>query len=1173
MEGALNLDHLRLALGEGLFLPSPEELQRRLADAEVELFLRRGAVDDDLLATAWYLHAVGTTRVALDIYPVERQLRANQVSAHIFDLALSASERGEVERHEMTFAAQVGYLRGGLHPNAVALYRQRPPLDPMLRRLVHQLEPGEDGGYPERPPSDPLLQDAPGEVSLDVGSALVALDRRRLFPRLDQLRSEADQLRNMVDVTDLIDTPYGAAARVVEGCFELLVHLTYDRPDRLERARQLFDGAVDPPHAQMDLDSRWVAAHLRDIADDLSSTSIWAHRPPSVPPAAAKAMTLGDPAVLSLWPPQLDLLKRTPNPLEPDVRRLLLSFPTSAGKTLIAQYLVAAHVAAGAGSACVVVPTHSLGRELQRDLDRRLGTLGAHVEDAGPLGLPLPSGAPAVVMTPEKLAAHLRNEPERLLNDFSLFLIDEAHLLGDTERGWVLESALGFLHGATRTSHHRIILLSAALGNRAHVSAWLSLDGAPAETFHHDWRGPRRAHALFGTDADWDRAEITPPGPKGKLTRQSVPLHGTVHIRTGPNKHRSLRTTQPIGAMVRERRQQTDKWKRSARSDPQYRIRARMATALGAHGSVLIVEPTKQAAQRTAVAVADELQNDVVEAAPLVALATTRLGSNHPLIAPLRRGVGFHHAALPDDIQAELEDGIRNGILRYLVATTTLIEGINFPVRSVLIGERGYRTKDGFVTTLDAPKLLNAIGRSGRAGRETEGWVVLALTEPFTQQSFAPLTVDDSELTAVSRLSTTEALDALAAFEALLRQGEDAIMEAAGTAVADFISHVWFIADALDELRITAENPVQLGIESTLAWQQLTSLDQNRWRGLADLALRRYEEAPEAQRRRWARTGTSLNSASRLETIAGEVRTALSAVADRNNPVAAFRLVSGGDRLERLLDLREGRFRAFRPRRNAPADRALAVDIRALIVDWLQGRELDRLGETHLSEVSDESYRYEQLSEFISSVLEHFLPWLLSTVVAWVNEGLDDEARLCPDLPAYVRHGVDRPVALELARAGVRSRRLAHVVAGTAATFTTLPVQEWLAETDVRTWGVMFDASPSELADLLFFTRARDARITSRVLAGETIDIALVGVSPTPAGPATLQEVDETAPARVAAFRGDRLIGYVGAALHDDVSRLLAVGVPLTCTLTDDQALQVRINDPADRAAWFPTAT
>ena len=121
---------------------------------------------------------------------------------------------------------------------------------------------------------------------------MLALDRKRLFGgRLRELQREAGQMARIVSVTDLIDTPYGSAARVIEGCNNLIVHLTYNQPDRLERARQLFGEGTDPPYAQFDLDSRWVAAHLRDIADDLGTTSVWAHLPPSVPPTAARAMT------------------------------------------------------------------------------------------------------------------------------------------------------------------------------------------------------------------------------------------------------------------------------------------------------------------------------------------------------------------------------------------------------------------------------------------------------------------------------------------------------------------------------------------------------------------------------------------------------------------------------------------------------------------------------------------------------------------------------------------------------------------------------------------------------------------------------------------------------------------------------------------------------------------
>ena len=98
---------------------------------------------------------------------------------------------------------------------------------------------------------------------------------------------------------------------------------------------------------------------------------------------------------------------------------------------------------------------------------------------------------------------------------------------------------------------------------------------------------------------------------------------------------------------------------------------------------------------------------------------------------------------------------------------------------------------------------------------------MLSLNEEFSPRRSTPLTADDEDLTATSRLSTEEALEALAAFEELVRQGQDAIMQTADGAAADFIAHVWFVANALSELERATADPMRLSIESTLAWQQL----------------------------------------------------------------------------------------------------------------------------------------------------------------------------------------------------------------------------------------------------------------------------------------------------------------------------------------------------------------
>ena len=53
-------------------------------------------------------------------------------------------------------------------------------------------------------------------------------------------------------------------------------------------------------------------------------------------------------------------------------------------------------------------------------------------------------------MTPEKLAARMRSDPTGLLSDFGMFVIDEAHLVADSNRGWRLEETLSLLHHVTR---------------------------------------------------------------------------------------------------------------------------------------------------------------------------------------------------------------------------------------------------------------------------------------------------------------------------------------------------------------------------------------------------------------------------------------------------------------------------------------------------------------------------------------------------------------------------------------------------------------------------------------------------------------------------------------------------------------------------------------------------
>ena len=66
----------------------------------------------------------------------------------------------------------------------------------------------------------------------------------------------------------------------------------------------------------------------------------------------------------------------------------------------------------------------------------------------------------------------------------------------------------------------------------------------------------------------------------------------------------------------------------------------------------------------------------------------TEISPAFQLIETLNHGVGVHHAGLSDDVRMLMEWLAENGTLRMLCATSTIAQGINFPVSSVFLASR-----------------------------------------------------------------------------------------------------------------------------------------------------------------------------------------------------------------------------------------------------------------------------------------------------------------------------------------------------------------------------------------------------------------------------------------------------------------------------------------------------
>ena len=1136
MDRALNLELLSSAVGDHDRLPDPGTLRQLLADTEISLFVQSGKVEQRLLDTGWYLQAVATARADLGIYDVPRQRQAHQVSGHIFDLALQSTEDlTPIERLRLTFAAQIGYIGGDLSPNAAALSR-RAPL-----------------------PAAPFEWSEPGQMSLEAGVLVLAFDRAALSPLLDARLAQLRDLESRIG--ELAATPFAAVDGVIRGSRALIRYLTYGNQQHLEEAQQRFAAAVGTETAEADVDSRWVAAHLRRLSDKLRTASAWNALPPDLP-GLARAMTLGDPPVLSLWPPQLSFLAGTEDassPLDPEVRRLMLSFPTSAGKTLLAQILIAGHAASTeVGDVCVVAPTHSLCRELGQSLSRRLRILGSELHIEGPVGFEQPKhpSARVTVMTPEKLAGLLRSDPVRLLHQYKMFVIDEAHLVAAPGRGWRLEETLSLIHHFTVDTDHRILVLSAALGNQSHFVQWMTAGEEEPVMHHTEWRGPRRLTAVYTNPADWDNATDEPPRGN-RLARQHVPLYGNIHLRTGDTST-PLRFTEPVGTLVRYRNKKGE-WVRDGQESTTERERlVPLIVHASSSGPVLVVQPTRVEAQRLAEDVANALDGEDTAILSLADLARARLTEAHPLTRIVGKGVAFHHAALPVDIQAEIEDAVRSGQIRILAATSTLIAGVNLPFKTVVIGRRSFPGNDG-EQVIDAADLLNAVGRAGRAGRETEGWMILAeQSARYSDSMFGPLQRTGDELDIRSTITTEAALEGLSDFESLSRTAQDAIFRNYDAAADGFLSFVWFVAQTLEDLElVTSTDEIVKVIKRTLAWQQLNPDQRRGLERAASSAFKAFEAHPREQRERWSRSSASLHTARILDTVAEQLLERLDSAPIMNpddlHAVIAF--ILDDETLTTLIELPENRLRGFKPYRTAPLDKMIDVDLRDLLLDWVKGDEIQELADRHLADITNETYRSEALTEFSASVFEHHLPWTLGVVLQWADIRLDEagsEHRLPEHLSEAIHYGVSTSTALDLMRGGIRSRRLAGAVAAQADCRTLAgepSLRDWLADQTITQWIEAFNASRTELDDLLAFARTPGSQIISSVLNGSTRVLAIHASDQSidTETRATLKpqpDVLDPAPIQVAASTGV-VIGTIRPAEHAEVSQLLRMGVQL----------------------------
>lgn len=381
----------------------------------------------------------------------------------------------------------------------------------------------------------------------------------------------------------------------------------------------------------------------------------------------------------------------------------------------------------------------------------------------------------------------------------------------------------------------------------------------------------------------------------------------------------------------------------------------------------------------------------------------------------LRAGAVVHHGDLPQETREVLEELLTDHQVRMVLCTSTLAEGVNLPIRTMVLYSIRRGSKNGVTTSMLARDIKNLVGRAGRAGSSTRGLVVCvnpdqwsdigpvasgepgepvegALIDLLRRLEYAVVTSEE-QLTNDVLEATPQLLSLVDGIDATLIElihdelGADEFMRIAQSLAADT-----FAAKQADEdqrslltrvFQLRASRLLAMKSSGRLNWAHETGGRPRLVDSVIDSLYPRYD--------RWATTDSVVDSPF-LEAILGWAR---------EQPGIADSITEAYEKLD-LIDIESSLLQMM----------TLWIEGRTFLeISTATGIAMDKLLKIHTSLVL---YDLATLIEQAFAILQKYLQS--------IDDSLSPTATALPD---YLRYGVSTPAARDLLASGMRHRRAA----------------------------------------------------------------------------------------------------------------------------------------------------
>ena len=385
----------------------------------------------------------------------------------------------------------------------------------------------------------------------------------------------------------------------------------------------------------------------------------------------------------------------------------------------------------------------------------------------------------------------------------------------------------------------------------------------------------------------------------------------------------------------------------------------------------------------------------------------------------LHAGAVLHHGDIPQETREVLEALLRRGDVRFAICTSTLAEGVNLPIRTLVLYSVQRRRRRGPPENLLARDIKNLVGRAGRAGATTKGLVICANPEQWPIVEPAALQVPGEDVRGALRSLVTWLVGALAAQNVTL---SNEVLEASPV-VHGLIDGVDATLIDLASEEIGEEELVRLAMQvadDTFASRQAT-LETSRQllRDVFELRARRIVGVRATGRLGWIReTGTRVRM---LESVESDLLPQRDAWDDVGDPLERDFVRTMLDWAWNHGDLQAAVREAYRLEENVDSE-AVRAGFVEVVTLWLEGASFVAISEAVDLAIDDLLGVYARAVAYDLQALVEQATGLLERLVE--SRG-GEVADAVGHFPEHLRFGVPTAGARALAAYGLRHRRAA----------------------------------------------------------------------------------------------------------------------------------------------------